>query len=189
MQTLITLFGVALVLSALPAGWLAFRAYRKYRGRGVLTCPETLAPVAVELDAARAALGEIAGHTDLRLQSCSRWPERQDCGQECLQVIEHSPEDCLVRTILTKWYRGASCRLCGRDVGEIRWSEHRPALLGPDRKTREWDEVPAQELPSVLKTHGPVCWDCHMAETFRAAHPELVLDDPLHRAPRRARVS
>jgi hypothetical protein len=189
MDALLVVFAVAFVLSLLPLSWLSLRAYRKYRGTRVITCPETCAPAAVELDAARAARSEMLGNVEYRLQSCTRWPEREGCGQECLAQIEAAPEDCLVRTMLTKWYRGATCALCGRDIGEIRWSEHKPALMSPDRKTMVWDEVPAQTLPWVLATHYRICWDCHIAESFRASHPELVLDDPLHRAARRSRAS
>ncbi|MGH9366810.1 MAG: hypothetical protein ACRD3M_03940 [Thermoanaerobaculia bacterium] len=186
---ILLLLAVAFILSLIPLAWLAVSAYRKYRGKRVITCPETRAPAAVELDALHAVSSELTGSVDLRLQSCSRWPEREGCGQECLAQIEAAPEDCLVRTMLTKWYRGAACVLCGRDIGEIRWSERKPALMSPDRKTLEWDEVPPDELPSVLATHYRICWDCHIAESFRARHPELVLDDPLHRAARRSRAS
>jgi hypothetical protein len=31
-----------------------------------------------------------------------------------------------------------------------------------------------------LGRHWPVCWSCHMSETFRRAHPELVVERPAH---------
>ena len=29
-----------------------------------------------------------------------------------------------------------------------------------------------------MGTHLPVCWNCHIAESFRREHPELVVDRP-----------
>ena len=72
----------------------------RYRGKRVITCPETRKPAAIQVDAGHAALTAAVSHPDLRLKSCSRWPEREDCGQECLLQVELSPEDCLVRTYL-----------------------------------------------------------------------------------------
>ena len=77
---------------------------------------------------------------------CFRWPERQDWGQECLRQIEESPGNCLVRSILTKWYAGRSCAICGNPIGEIHWAGHRPSLLSPERRTVEWTEI-AREAP------------------------------------------
>jgi hypothetical protein len=35
-------------------------------------------------------------------------------------------------------------------------------------------------LPEVFLTYAPVCWDCHIAETLRREHPELIVDRPPH---------
>ncbi len=150
--------------------------FLKYRGKRVITCPETRSPAAVEVDSAHAALTAAFTHPDLRLKTCSRWPERQDCGQECLLQIEIAPEDCLVRHILASWYLGKHCASCGKKFGEIQWSEHKPALLSPEGKTVEWPELPPEKVPDVLKTHFPVCWDCHITETFCREYPDLIVD-------------
>jgi len=150
--------------------------YIKYRGKRVVTCPETRKPVAVEVDARHAALTAAISHPDLRLRSCTRWPEREDCGQECLLQVELSPEGCLARNILTDWYKGKDCVSCGNKFGEIQWLDRKPALLSPDGKTVEWSEVAAEQIPAVLATHFPVCWDCHITETFCRQHPELIVD-------------
>ncbi len=186
MQVLLIVFAVAFVLSFIPLTFLAIRGYRKFRGTRVVTCPETRAPVAVELDAGHAAATNLTGEADLRLKSCTRWPERQDCGQECLAQIEAAPEGCLVRTMLTDWYQGEHCVLCGREFGQILWSDRKPVLMSPQRVRMEWDEVAPETLPQVLATHDRVCWNCHMAESFRTLHPDLVLDDPLHKEARRS---
>ena len=151
-------------------------AYIRFRGTRVVTCPETRKTVAVEVDAGHAALTATFTHRDLRLQSCTRWPERRDCGQDCLLQVELSPEDCLVRTILTSWYHGKHCVSCGTQFGAIRWSDHKPGLLSPEGQTVDWGEIPPEKVPEMLATHFPVCWDCLIVETFCRAHPELIVD-------------
>jgi len=102
-----------LVVAALAAA-LALRAWLKYRGDRVIVCPENHRPAGVALDARHAAAVALWNGGELRLSSCSRWPEKSGCGQECLSQIEASPEGCLVRHILTGWYQGKVCAWCGR---------------------------------------------------------------------------
>ena len=161
----------ALVLVITPI----VRCYVRYRGTRLVTCPETKSPAAVEVDAFQVAMSEGGTHK-LRLKECSRWPEREDCGQNCLSQIEASPEDCLVRNIITKWYEGKNCAICGNPIGRIDWLEHKPGVLGPDRKTTLWSEFRPEELPGVMATQQPVCWNCHISSAFRSKFPDLVVD-------------
>src|SRR4051812_32154834 len=87
-------------------GWRLIRAWWRYRGMRVITCPENFRPAGVQVDASHAAATAWGRSPDLRLASCSRWPERAGCGQQCLAEITHAPADCLVRNILEKWYAG-----------------------------------------------------------------------------------
>jgi hypothetical protein len=164
---------VAAVYFTVP---FAVGTYLRYMGKRVITCPETKKPAAVEVDAGHAALTAAVGRPDLRLTSCSRWPERQDCGQECLLEVELSPEGCLVRNILTDWYQQKNCAYCGNKFEEIQWLDRKPALLSPDGLTVEWRDVPAEKVPAILATHLPVCWDCHITKTFCREHPDMIVD-------------
>lgn len=169
----------------LIVGYLAasgfFRVWQLYRGPRIITCPENDQPAAVKVDALSAAKWTaIAGETPLRLSSCSRWPEMAGCGQECLSQVESSPVDCAVKTIVTKWYAGKSCVFCQEPIGTIVWHERPPALRAPDGTTREWKDIPAEDLSRVFATHSPVCWPCHICESFRHDHEELVIDRPPH---------
>lgn len=157
---------------------LGARAFFKFRGKRLITCPENKHPAAVNVDARRAGAEALAGAPHLRLSECSRWPEKRDCGQECLRQIELAPEGCLVKSIVTKWYEGKHCAICGRLIREVEWLGHKPALLDPQRKTVHWDAVAAERLPEYFTTHAPVCWDCHVAETLRREHPELITERP-----------
>lgn len=158
------------------------RAYFSYRGKRLITCPESRTPEAVEVAAAEAGVGALLCKPTLRLKECSRWPERQDCGQECLRQIEADPENCLVWNIVAKWYEGKSCVFCHKQIGPLHHLDHVPALLAPDHKTTEWKRIRPEQLPGVFETHRPVCWNCHVTETFRRLHPELIVDRESGRA-------
>jgi len=177
---LITLAVVALavglfVVRAIPA----VRAYFGYRGKRLITCPESQTAEAVAVAAGEAAMGAFLSKPTLRLTECSRWPQRQDCGQECLQQIEVDPGNCLVWNIVSKWYTGKNCVFCHKQIGPLHHLDHAPALLAPDHKTVEWKELRPQQLPEIFESHRPVCWNCHIAETFRRTHPELVVNREL----------
>lgn len=165
------------VVSALyKAGRAGLAAFVRYRGQRVVVCPETKNYAAVVVDARHAATTASQGETELVLRSCTRWPERAGCDQACVWQIERAPENCLVRAMLDEWYAGKSCHFCGVGFGEIGWADHKPALLSPDHLIVEWTEIAPERVPDVLQTHRPVCWDCAIAETFRADHPDLVTD-------------
>jgi hypothetical protein len=158
----------------------ALRTYLTFRGKMLVSCPETHQPAAVRVAAGKAALEAAVGNEQIRLSECSRWPERGDCPQECLAQIEEAPQACLVWTIINQWYQGQSCAYCHKPFGEIHWHDHPPALVDDQRKTLEWDKIPAEKLQEAFRTHRPVCWSCHIAETFRREHSELVVDRPAH---------
>jgi hypothetical protein len=154
--------------------------YRKFRGNRIISCPENHQPAAVRVAAGKAAVEAMVGAPHLRLSDCSRWPEMADCGQECLSQIQEAPKACLVSNIVNRWYEGMTCVYCHKPFGEIHWHDHPPALINKRRKTILWNEVPLEKLQQTLATHWPVCWNCHIAETFRRQHPELVTDRPAH---------
>jgi hypothetical protein len=152
-------------------------AYTRLQGKRVLTCPETGQAVGVDLEVGKAALAEAVGvKPALSLADCTRWPERAGCDQACLHQMEAAPESCKLRTLLEDWYVGKRCAFCRKSFATINWTDHKPALLTPDLKTIAWSEVRPEMVDLVLGTHMPVCWDCHVAETFRREHPELITD-------------
>jgi hypothetical protein len=177
---------IASFILAIPlAVWLAnvARVFSRYRGKMIFICPETGKNAAGEVDSVGAARASLAGRPLIHLQQCSRWPERQGCGQECLSQLGADPHNCLVLTKVADWYRGRKCVYCYKTFGEVHWHDHRPALVGPDRKTIQWSDVRPEKLLDIFQTHFPVCWSCHIAETFRREHPQLVVDRPANRGP------
>jgi len=179
-----SILSVIIAVLVLAVGLFVFRAvpgfhaYFSFRGKRLVTCPETQKTEAVNVSATDAVVGAFLDRPTLRLNECSRWPERQDCGQECLQQIEADPENCLVWNRVAKWYQGKSCVFCHKPIGPLQHLDHAPALLGPDFRTIEWKGVRPEQLPEIFSTHQPVCWNCHIAESFRRQHPNLVVDRP-----------
>jgi len=179
MYTTAYLIVAVILVTALYFGVRYFaRAIGRYRGARTVTCPETEMPVLVEVDALHAALTGALGQPDLKLQACQRWPMKQDCGQECLARLDLASEECLVRSVLAKWYAGKSCVYCGNRFHEVRWIDHKPALQSPDGMLVEWNKIDLESLSKVLDTHFPVCWDCFIAQSFLHEHPELVVYRP-----------
>ena len=164
--------GVQIVLGAVLVSGLSWilvrtlRSYFRYMNRMVVTCPETRRPVGVVVNAKHAALTGTLGRGSLRLTDCTRWPERRNCGQECLSQIEASPEDCMIKKRLETWYEGKACSCCDKGIGPILWREHKPALMSPDHRLLQWEDVPAEEMTEVLATHQPICGTCNFAEKW-----------------------
>jgi hypothetical protein len=154
--------------------------YLHLRGQRIVTCPETKLPAGVQLAAAKITGESILGVANLELSDCTRWPEKRGCAQECLSQIRNSNEDCLVGTIVNKWYAGKNCIFCHRPFTAIHWHDHPPGLVDLNGTTILWKDVSLEKLQETMATHLPVCWSCHIAETFRHEHPEMVTERPVH---------
>ena len=177
MMTIVYLILIALVAVATYFGIRYFvRTSQRFGGERIIICPETGKQAMVEVDARHAALTSLFGQTDLRLENCWRWPMRQDCGQECLLQLDVAPADCLVSSVLEKWYRGKQCAFCKRRFADISLIDHKPALLNPEGITLEWRQVPISTVNEAMGTYLPVCWNCHIAQSFYRDHRDLVVE-------------
>jgi hypothetical protein len=164
---------IAAVLCGIAA-WRLVGAWLKYRGRRVVTCPDNHNPAGVTVDSIHAMATAIGASPQVRLESCSRWPEKANCGQECLSEIETSGEDCLVRNILLAWYVGKVCDSCEQPIGEISVAGAKPAVLRADGVSMEWSEIPAERLEEILLAATPICFACHTARKMVREHPALI---------------
>ena len=181
MMTIVYLILAGLVVVAIYFGIRYFvRTSQRFGGERVIICPETGKQAMVEIDTQHAALTSLIGKTDLRLESCWRWPLRENCGQECLLQLDVAPEECLVRSVLEKWYRDKACAFCKRPFALIQVVDHKPALLNPEGMTVEWKQVPISGVNEVMATCLPVCWNCHIAQSFRREHADLVVERSIH---------
>ena len=175
---LILLF-IALVAIAYVV--LAVTSYVRMRGTHIVICPETERPAAVTVDAGHAALSAVREHATVRLASCSRWPERQDCAQPCAKQIEVAPKETRVFEILRHWYANKSCAICRCEIPPLQNVGPKPGLLNlasPAHESLSWEEIPAERLPAMFETHVPICPHCQVAESFRRQFPDLVVDRP-----------
>src|SRR4029453_5967021 len=179
MNTVGYLIVIVLATTAVYFGirWLV-RAYSRYRGTKLVTCPETGRPTIVEVDALHAPLTSTVGLPDIRLATRSPWPLKEQCGQECLANLDVAPGQCLVSGVLMRWYRGKKCCYCGKPFGELHWVDHKPALQSPEGLLVRWSGVSVGNLSTVLNTHLPVCWDCYIVQSFQREHPDLVVYRP-----------
>ena len=162
----------AVVLVALPIG-VSLQSYFRNRGRRTVICPDNREPVTVELDNKFAFSTALRGEEHDRLQSCSRWPEKGDCGQECLAQVNPSPEN--LERLLQKWYQGKSCAICEHALTPADWRRSRLALLNENQKLFELRHMHFDELPSALDHMAPLCWNCHQEERARQAAPPRML--------------
>lgn len=154
----------------------------KFHGTMLVTCPENHRPAAVKPSLARAVAGELIKRPDLELKSCSRWPELKDCDQTCLFQIEQGPDEHRVWNIAAKWFAGKQCAICRKHIRPVSHSDHAPALMTvADRKTIEWRELPPEQLPEAFAKSVPVCWSCHITETFLRKFPDRAVIRPYHR--------
>ena len=85
--TLYVILGIAVVaILAIATFFLARMGFEFFRfcGRRTVICPETGKPVTIHISALRAAISSFMDDPELHVNACSRWPERRNCGQECL---------------------------------------------------------------------------------------------------------
>lgn len=176
---LIPLFLIgACLMTGLPVA-LSLQDYYRDRGRQSVTCPDSGQPADVEVDNKFAFWRALRGQQHSRLQSCSRWPEKGDCGQECLAELEPSPEN--VDRLLTKWYEGKSCAICARALTPSDWRRSRLAVLNEQQKLFELRHMQLDELQAKLQHMRPLCWNCHQEERERQAMPAKLLKGDRHR--------
>jgi hypothetical protein len=181
MLTAIYVTVAALIVVAIYFGIRYFvRTSQRFGGERAIICPETGKQAIVEVDAQHAALTSLLRQTDLRLEHCSRWPIKQDCGQDCLLQFDVAPEECLVRSVLEKWYRAKVCAFCKRPFEPIQIIDHKPALLNPEGLTVEWSQIPLAGVNAAIASCLPVCWNCHVAQTFHRDHADLVVERSVH---------
>jgi hypothetical protein len=178
---------VVVVLFAFVGAWAAWgcsravRIVRRLRGLRVVTCPETGRPAGVTIDVAHAVTSGLIEHAPkVRVKSCSRWAERGRCDERCIKEAEEPTNT--TRAIVERMLTGTPCAFCRRPIVQTAFLDHYAALLQPDGTTVEWPAVAPERLRGALSTDPPVCWDCHIAETFRRLYPELVTDRPSRHA-------
>lgn len=158
----------AVLVTGLPIAQ-ALQSFYANRGRRAAICPESGEPVNIEADNEYALRTALHGLEHSRLKSCSRWPEKGDCGQECLAQVEASPEN--VERLLTMWFEGKSCAICARSLKPTDWQRSRLGMLNLQHKLVEMRQIYPFELQAAVEYMRPLCWSCHQEERARQAVP------------------
>jgi hypothetical protein len=160
---------------------IAVRTWAQVRGARLVVCPETQTPVAVTVDVGHAITSAIREKADVRLTSCSRWPERQDCDQPCTRQIDIAPAETDPRTIAARFFSKERCAICSRRIEPLNRMTQQPGLMNPaTQRVEAWDEVPTQDLPRAIATWRPLCANCTLAEAFRQRSPSRVTERERH---------
>lgn len=154
------------VLGSAVAAFFVLRASerREHPSVKLVTCPETNVGELVEVDRRHQLLTLARGIKETRLKSCSRWPARADCGQECLAQIEPSSQ---VERILERWYDAQKCGICSRPLTRYDWHRGRAAAIDSAGQLVELREMDWTRFPNVLSHYAPLCWNCHETELVR----------------------
>ena len=148
---------------------------RNLFGVRLVTCPETGTVAAVRfsrLHAIAAAIGRDE-HAQC-LTHCSRWATRGACPQAC--VPQATSPDSRVEHMVARWSVGRHCALCDKPLVDAEAATHPLSLRSADGATIEWPLIAPETLRDELASRQPVCWNCHISETFRRRYPELVVD-------------
>jgi len=169
----------ALIVAAALSGWSlwyaarALRGWRRYRSESLLTQTQAKPPATARIDAALTLGCGSSSAPKPRQSSSPRSEER--AAYETILESAHMPEE-PASAVVKEWARGRGCAMCRGAVTESWFAGHHIALLEPTGMTREWVDVGADRLALALATSLPLCWNCHVAATFRRTHPELVTD-------------
>jgi hypothetical protein len=73
-----------------PVGLALAPVWRRRSGARQVSCPATKAMATITLDRWHAVRRHALGDSELRVKSCTCWPDRCDCEQDCLQQIERA---------------------------------------------------------------------------------------------------
>jgi hypothetical protein len=157
------------------------RIIRTVRGPRVVTCLVTGMPAAVTVDLRYAIQTGLRQPVPaVRLRACSQSAYRAHCRDACLRQAADPASAPLA--IVTRGVTDEPCVYCGRPIDQVAFLDHYAAFLAADGRTIPWPQIPPERLRETVAARPPVCWDCHIAETFRRMCPELVTDRPWPRA-------
>ncbi len=85
---------VALLLSLVLVVYAGIAVTTRFRLRGVhvVRCPDSRTLAAVTVDLGHASATALWEKADVRLATCSRWPELKGCAEGCAAQIAAAPE-------------------------------------------------------------------------------------------------
>ena len=149
--------------------WIGLMTYVRYRRPRPVTCPAGSQAAAIQIDARHAAITAVPRPV-LRVAGCTRWPERHNCGQLCLDGVETDVRPSpIVR--FARWYSGRRCARCAALFLDLRWVDRPPALMDRVGRILAWYEVPSELLVAADDAFLPICWGCHVVTALHFDEP------------------
>ncbi len=154
-----TLLAFMLFLTGSVLGTLfVLLKYHHEPTKQVVVCPETRTQAEVEVDRRHALFTLLKNQKELRLKTCSRWPERADCDEDCLAQLEIGPQ---TERVLGKWCEGKNCAICAVPIKRTDWLRGRAGILDASHTLVELRDLDCTQLPMILDQYEPLCWKCH----------------------------
>lgn len=150
------------VLGAAITALIILTISHRRSARRVITCPETFKNEVIEIDRAHELYTLLRDKKETRLKSCTRWPERDDCDQDCVAQVDAGPA--VIDRILGKWYDGKNCAVCAMPLVRYDFQRGRAAALDGDGTLVELRDMNWNEFPMSLERFTPICWKCHEAQ-------------------------
>lgn len=82
-----TFIGYLVLAMAAPTAWALWHTWRRAQTSRLVTCPALEKNAFVTLDPWYAVRMHALGERESRIKECACWPERRECGRECLLQI------------------------------------------------------------------------------------------------------
>lgn len=161
----------AAILVGLPLA-STLQTYFKNRGRRPVVCPDDDHHAEVEVDNKFALQAAMHGKEQMRVRSCTHWPENSQCGQECLVQVEATSEN--IDRLLTRWFDGKPCNICGRLLTPDDWRFGRMGFLNERFKLVELRQIDLDDIGSFPEPTRPLCWSCHQEVKQQQAAPARI---------------
>jgi hypothetical protein len=158
----------AAILVGLPLA-STLQTYFKNRGRRPVVCPDDDQCAQVVVDNKFVLQAAMRGKEQMRVKSCTHWPQNEQCGQECLVQVDATSEN--IDRLLTRWLGGKSCNACGRLLTPADWRFGRLGFFNEQFKLVELRQIDLDEIGSVPEPTRPLCWSCHQQEKQRQTQP------------------
>jgi len=140
---LASMAGVASFLTLISL--LFCKRLRAVKKTTVVVCPTEQLPA------------EVGLRSDSRIESCSRWPRLEGCGQTCSPQLQFLAED--LSEFAAK-YEGKNCASCGTVLTQDDWYRSRLAISTAHTGTAGMHQDSPSSSASTTNNGHPICFTC-----------------------------
>ena len=116
---------------------------QSHRKTTVVVCPANELPAEVSLD------------ENLQMESCSRWPQNEECAQACIPQVQFSPESL---EDFAATHLGEQCIGCGTVLTSQDWYNNR---LGAVHRAGGTPDKVVKTIIAAQDKKSPLCSACY----------------------------